>query len=244
MKIVIWIRKILGTFNLYQSIEENNRLLHELNWANIFYSTISNSKWLKDRSFSPGRWAVGYPFLYVLYRLLDEVKPKNILEFGLGQSSRMLNQYTNYCNDVDLTTLEHDESWIALYKKKYELSPNSKILLVENIKINFNGFETLSIKNLQNVVQNKKFDLILLDAPFGSERYSRSQILSLIPNNVDKNHFCIIIDDYHRNGEKETCQELEYLFLKFDIKFNRSVYKGDKDFMLYCSNDLNFLLTL
>ena len=43
----------------------------EILWAQIFNNTISSSAWLKDASFSPGRAAVGYPFLYACYRILD-----------------------------------------------------------------------------------------------------------------------------------------------------------------------------
>ena len=49
-------------------------------WAHIFHDTIVESTWLKDKTFSPGRWAVGYPYLYVMYRILNEVHPKRILE--------------------------------------------------------------------------------------------------------------------------------------------------------------------
>lgn len=59
-------------------------------WANIFNNTISNSPWLKDKSFSPGRWGVGYAYLYVMYRVLNEIRPRRILELGLGQSTRMI----------------------------------------------------------------------------------------------------------------------------------------------------------
>ena len=65
----------------------------EVLWGEIFRDTIVNSIWLKDKSFSPGRWAAGYPFLYALYRVLDEARPKRILELGLGQTTRMIGQY-------------------------------------------------------------------------------------------------------------------------------------------------------
>ncbi len=62
----------------------------EILWAEIFRSVTDKSTWLKNRSFAPGRWALGYPALYILYRILNEMKPKSILELGLGQSTRMI----------------------------------------------------------------------------------------------------------------------------------------------------------
>ena len=71
-------------------VSKANLIARENEWAAIFNNTIHDSTWLKDRSFSPGRWAVGYQFLYVMYRILNEIKPERILELGLGQSTRML----------------------------------------------------------------------------------------------------------------------------------------------------------
>ena len=45
---------------------------NELYWAQIYNSTTQNSAWLTENNFSPGRWAVGYNFLYVMYRILSE----------------------------------------------------------------------------------------------------------------------------------------------------------------------------
>ena len=55
----------------------------------------------KDKSFSPGRWAVGYPYLYVLYRALDEVQTAADPRTGPGQSTRMIAQYAAAHEDVD-----------------------------------------------------------------------------------------------------------------------------------------------
>ena len=75
----------------------------EILWAEIFHDASSNSTWLHDKAFSAGRWAVGYQYLYSVYRILDEVKPKNILELGLGQSTRLLGQYASENVDVSHT---------------------------------------------------------------------------------------------------------------------------------------------
>ncbi len=70
--------------------ETSKRYSEEAVWAEIFNNTISNSTWLNDKTFSPGRWAVGYPAIYAIYRILNEVQPRMILELGLGQSTRII----------------------------------------------------------------------------------------------------------------------------------------------------------
>ena len=67
----------------------------EILWANIYHDTIASSDWLHDRTISPGglyRWGVGYNFLYAVYRILDEMRSRHILELGLGQSTRLSGQ--------------------------------------------------------------------------------------------------------------------------------------------------------
>ena len=104
---------------------ETNRILSadgvrnsaEAVWAEIFNNTVTNSEWLKDKTFSPGRWAVGYPYLYVMYRVLDVVRPKAILELGLGQSTKMIAQYSMANTDVKHYVVERDLNWVAFFSK-------------------------------------------------------------------------------------------------------------------------------
>ena len=41
----------------------STRSAQEAVWAAIFNNSITNSTWLKDKTFSPGRWAVSYTHL-------------------------------------------------------------------------------------------------------------------------------------------------------------------------------------
>lgn len=78
------------------ALDELTGINREILWANAFHDTIIDSEWLKSKTFSPGRWGVGYQYLYVLYRVLNEIKPRNILELGMGQTTRMIGQYAAY----------------------------------------------------------------------------------------------------------------------------------------------------
>lgn len=227
-----------------KKIRKQTKILYELDWANTFNSTIADSTWLHNKSFSPGRYAVGYSFLYVLYRVLDTIKPEHIIEFGLGQSSNMLYRYADHFSNVDVKTFEHNPDWINFYSQTANMPLNAQIVQVESAKIIYKGFTTMSVKGFEGIVKGNKYDLILIDAPSASRRYSRPQILSLISENIDVNHFCIMVDDYNRFGEQETCKEVEDIFKKNKILFSRNVYEGIKDFVLYCSPDLDFLTTL
>jgi hypothetical protein len=251
MKIIEFIRSVLGTNDLNKKILDNNRktlenskLLHELNWANVFNNSITGCKWLENQSFSPGRWAVGYPLLYILFKTLEFSKPRKIIEFGLGQSTNMLSKYSKAFNEVQTFTLEHDQQWIDFYLSNEKSPDNLKIIKIENTLIEIDDFETLSIGNLKNIVGDEKFELIIVDAPFGSEHFSRPQVISMIPHNIHPNHFCIIIDDFDRPGEKETCNRIEEILFQEGITFKKGIYSGLKDCIIYCSDDIKFLTSL
>src|SRR5690554_4093444 len=85
----------------YMKLVRNNKIQSEILIAQKFNNTIVDSKWLQYKSFSPGGWAVDYSFLYTLYRVLNDKKYTKILEFGLGQSSKMIHQYGDFFKEVN-----------------------------------------------------------------------------------------------------------------------------------------------
>lgn len=240
-------------FSINQLIDNQNQIKKELDTlsrkedellkALIFNNTISDSKWLKFKSFSPGGWAVDYAFLYTLYRVLNDIHPILILEFGLGQSSKLIHQYANFYEEVNAITCEHDYEWINFFKNHMDGDYKINIKKIELKEVEYNSKKTLSYNNIQTEFHNEKFDLIVVDAPFGSPRYSRPQILDLAKNNL-ADSFCIIIDDYDRKGEQETANELMNIFESKGVKYSKTIYGGSKQHFLICDEKLKFLTTL
>lgn len=231
-----------GMKTLLKNCENTSKNEKEILAAITFTNAIQQSEWLKDKSFFPGGWAVEYTFLLNLYRVLNHHQFKNILEFGLGQTSRMIHQYANFYK-VHATTVEHDEEWAKFTKKdtKEAYPINVKLLSLETI--DYKGFSTRTYKNIEKEFHNQKFDFILVDGPFGSDHYSRSQIIQLAENNLAET-FCIIIDDCGRNGEKETLEEIKKNMRKKGIEAFSTIYYGKSDFALLCSKNLHFLTSL
>ncbi len=217
-------------------------LSRENNWAFIFNNTIADSCWLRNKSFSPGRWASNYSFLYILYRVLNDVKPQAIIEFGLGQTTRMIVQYGKSFN-VNPLTIEHDERWSNYFCQATELSGEGLIVHLDLEERYYKGFKTTAYSGLQDVAENKKYDLIVLDGPFASDRFSRIQILDLIPDHL-ADSFCIIIDDFDRRGEKDTVKEVKRILAERKINFVCGYYAGTKAQQLICSPDWGFLTGL
>lgn len=214
----------------------------EILWGIIFNNTIDGSLWLKDKSFSPGRWAVGYPFLYILYRVCNDFKPSSILELGLGQSSKMTTQYSLNAENKHII-VEHDENWIEHCKKTISFSANTEIKKMQLDTIKIKNHPVVVYKDFEKEFSKNTFDLILVDAPFGSEYISRIDILSIIPQALNKS-FIIIVDDCERLGERRTIKEIEKRLKSLNIEYAKGCYAGIKQTIVLTSKDLAFFCSL
>lgn len=222
------------------------RSADEAVWAAIFNNTITHSTWLLDKTFSPGRWAVGYPYLYVMYRVLNEARPKRILELGLGQSTRMIAQYAAAFDDVEHIVVEHDQEWIDFFCNDFQLSSRSKIVRLDREMVPYREAEAVRVfKGFTEAFEGQKFDFISIDAPLGSDmkQYSRIDVLEILPQSLSKS-FSVMLDDCNRKGELRTIDEIETKFLEFKVQYSKGKYSGKKDFYLLSSMDIKFLCSL
>lgn len=192
------VRSLLGLNTL-------NEYVQDIYWANLFQQTIADSAWLKNRNFSWGRWAVGPSMLYVLYRIYNEFKPVNIVEFGLGQSTKMSIQYVEFMkNKAQLTVFEHDQEWIDFFRRGCTVPENICLYRTDLNDIVYQGFRTTSYSGLSSMVDKNHYDLIIVDGPFGSERYSRFNLIEIIEKKAISTSFIIVMHDTNRQGEKDT----------------------------------------
>lgn len=222
-----------------------NRQFRELNFADLLHDTIINSTWLKVKSFSLHGWAANYSFIYMLYRILDNVKPQNILEMGMGQTSRLTSQYVAYCNPkAKLDIIENDAGWIATYQPQLAQNEHIKVHQRDLEFFTYDKTECRKYKNLNEIVENTKYDLIIIDGPWGAlQNLPRSNVLDLIKNHNLADDFIIIFDDAERKGEKNTVtqtinllqeQNVEhFVFQRFGIKTQTYITSITKSFIQY-----------
>lgn len=241
------INDILTAINTSKDIlRESKNINKEILWAETFNNTISDSNWLKDKSFSPGRWAVGYQYLYAAYRILNAVKPKKILELGLGQSTKLLSQYAKTNKEVKHIVVEHDQEWIDFYKKENEVAENTEILKLEREYRKYkNDDKVLAFKNFKEILQGQKFDFISIDAPLGANAkiYARVDVLEILPECLEED-FVMVIDDYNRKGEKNTVNEIERILKEHNISYCKGIYYGEKECMVISSKKLKFVCSM
>ena len=202
---------------------QNTELIH----AEIFNNLILNSNWVLKKDFIPIEGAANYSFLFLLYAVLEYFCPDKILEFGLGQTSKLTTQYiVNKKPEAFLNIIEHDTEWYNYFSSQICSHKNIKINLLPLVKFEQEGSINDKYGNLEKIVEKTKYNLFIIDGPIGSKKkYPRTNILDLIPTNL-ADDFIIIFDDVNREGEMNTVtsllEKLDKNKLKYSYKFKKS----------------------
>ena len=160
----------------------------------------------------------------------------------------MTTQYAKYYNDSHLLIIEGDQLWIDNFSNKLNIESNVDIVQRDVETFTYNDTENLRFKDFDEATRDNKFDLIIIDGPQGfiSEpefhelEYSRSNVWSLIDNNL-ADEFVIIIDDYDRQGEKNTMARVEELLREKKIEFYNFKSTGLKEQYVICSSGYRFV---
>jgi hypothetical protein len=219
-------------------------LLKEVEWAHIYHDSIRGKPWLEDLPLNIGRWSGNYAFFYVLNRILSDYKPRSIFEMGLGESSKFVSRYLDfYLKDSFHTIIEQDEDWKEFFNSNFTLSEKSKIEIYELDKINIRGFDVNIYKGFENR-KTHYYDLYIVDGPFGSPRFSRYDIISIVNKMKWKDEFIIILDDYNRLGERDTAKELVQILESKNIRTYKAVYQGNKSLMVIGTEKYKYVASL
>jgi len=231
--------------SLYSKVIQGNKLQQEILWGNIYNNTTAASEWYQIASSSPGRWAAGYPFLYVLYQVLSCFKPLSILDLGIGETTKMVMQYVAKDDNCNHIAIEEDRDWIMHFKQNNTISPQTKIIQLDyDYKSYLDEPQVRILRQFREAVSGETFDLIIIDAPIGSKgKYSRIDILSIIPDCLEK-RFVILFDDCDRDAEKATLGKLEDALTDYGILYAKGNYQGLKNTVILTSPDAKFLCTL
>lgn len=216
----------------------------ELIWASVYHDSIRGKKGIENLPINIGRWAGNYSFFYVLNRILSDYQPKRVLEFGLGESSKFVSTYLdNYLLDSEHLIIEQDANWATIFENKFQLSNRSNIKVLPLKTKTYKGFDYNGYENIEEIV-NSKFDLYIIDGPFGSTNYSRFDIFTIADKLNSEDEFIILMDDYDRKGEQETIEELKVLFLKKGINVCFEVYKGLKSVCVIGTEKYRYISSL
>ena len=210
-----------------------------------FHDSMKDSVWLLKQNFSPSGWAATYLFLYSLYRILEIVKPRRILELGIGESTKLLTQYAAADDSVEHIAVEDDVFWIEKFVAGYVHASNTQILACEQEIIDFMETKVPVFKNLKDKLVGRKFDLIIIDAPSQSTnqvetKYRRIDVLSLLPDAICDS-FVILVDDLQHPFVRNTFLLVEKYFNDKQIPHRSFFINGFKEQGFLVSESLAFL---
>lgn len=214
----------------------------ELNFADLLHDTTLQTAWLKDKSFTCFRGAANYGFLYTLFRVLDKANPQTILEMGMGQTSKLTTQYAAFKHpDAKLDIVENDKNWIDLYSAQLAKGDNIRIHHQELEFFTVNGIACRKYADMTPIVQDTKYQLIVVDGPFGADQpQPRTNIIGLVDNNL-ADDFVIIFDDAERAGEQDTIRKTKQRLSEKGIKFVEDKRTGIKTQVLLLSESRSFI---
>jgi 16S rRNA G966 N2-methylase RsmD len=219
------------------------KMLDEGYYANLFMLSINDCPWLKQKSFSPNGGAANTSFLYRLFKVLELIKPTSILELGIGQSTKLTAQYIAYLNkQAHLHVIESDQQWLALFA---EALPHHEHIHYHQLSTEIRSYSSHTTRAYKNFIQAlptaTSFDFVIIDGPMGSTHYSRTNVLDLVEANKLAESFIIILDDYDRQGEQHTAEELIKLLTQKKIPFQTKTHHGIKTQLLIFSPKYAFI---
>lgn len=234
------IKSIIDGFRA--KLDANHQILLEIEWANIYHDSIRGNEMLQNLSLKIGRWAGGYSFMYLTHRILVDFRPKKIVEFGLGESSKFISTYNqsigNYHEHI---VIEQDEKWKNIFNENFH-QDNINIAIHPLVKKNHNSYEYNGYQNIDDIPTDG--DFYLIDGPFGTPHYSRYDIVRIIERFEKDKEFVLILDDYNRKGEQETAEEIKNTCRNRGINFKSKEIKGKKSQFVLVTSKYEYVLTL
>lgn len=220
----------------------NADILSEINFNRV----IAESVWLKRKDFSSGGMAVNAKFLYIMYKILDTGRFTSILDIGMGQTTKMINQYVNYNSKATHLVIENDMEWIDFFSDQIEILGNTSIVQLDYQMSKFQEAQVRTFANFKEKLKGNKFDYIVIDAPFGGDmiKYSRIDILDILPNCLCDS-WIIMFDDVGRSGEANTLKLLHEKLNEANIAYVEKMYYGaEKTFAILTSKNNKFFCTV
>ncbi len=199
----------------------------EIEFANKFRDSIKSVRCWQEESLFVGNWAGNYAFFYVISRILQEFQFQEVVEFGLGESSKFISGYL--------------QTWLAHFNAKTNNKYPMNVVLTPLEEKSFEQKSFTGYKDLSGV--STAADFYIVDGPFGSDGASRCDIIEIVEKKKLNEEFIIIIDDIHREGENYTFKQLIEKLQSKGFEIGYSTYIGKKTLGVIATPKFKFALS-
>jgi len=169
-------------------------------YQQLFYQAAT-ANGLNLPALYPVQSAANYSLLYAILRAVTELPVRSILDIGAGQSTLLLNELSRVNPSLGIETLETNPDWATRIQSKVR----HRVHCVESARKRVHDRETTAYADL-SVLGDRRYDLIVVDGPPGSKRYSRWGALEVLERSLGDDYL-VIFDDAGRRGEEQTISE-------------------------------------
>lgn len=177
---------------------ETQQLNRELVLMDILRQMQAEFHWLPKPLFPVGG-AANHALLYLLARSLEEHRPERILELGIGQSSRVLSGYSHETG-ANVVSLDESPFWVEKMRSHCNVATHQ---LLHTALITTPRGRWYDIQSVKSFLPTAGFELVLVDGPTGTRRYSRAGVIDWFLDNCPQD-WLVIWDDLQRLADLES----------------------------------------
>lgn len=220
--------KKFGEFKKEFVQEQKELVAHfEENCMTAFTAAVHGSTWFTRQALSLGEKnsrEVSWKYLLVLYRLLDEYRPKKILELNLGQSTKVTAQYATKFQ-ASHTLLEHDRERVEHYLRCWDIPWGNTVIQGSNLLlINHADHADMTgvvYERMEALTKDQKYNLFLLKCPvFKRGLHIHMDLLTRMPDILEED-FAILMDHTEEAFGNIILEDMESILKKNEIPFLR-----------------------
>jgi hypothetical protein len=195
------LNKIKQLFHINRKIEEL-----EQNHINSYSFNIL-SAFLDSQKFIPfTSWSISPSGLLHIINYITINQPKVVVEFGSGITTFYISELIKKNNLVTkFYSVDHDEQWIEIVKKNLDNDITNFILapLSQKKTLNKHFFNWYDENILNQNLDKKEVELIIIDGPPGEIPFSRAGAFQYFSEQIKTESLTYFLDDSNRDIEKE-----------------------------------------
>lgn len=168
----------------------------ELLYQNMLYQALGSLK-VPAPPMYPVGGAANFSLLYLILRIVTELRVGRVLEIGSGQSSMLLDAVQSVF-PFDCVSVEQDAGWAETVSARVK----HPVLLCP---VEAQSGAPARFTN-RGALGDTKFDFVIVDGPVGSPRQSRWAALEILRDHLAP-EYVVLFDDAERTGEQDTIRE-------------------------------------
>jgi predicted O-methyltransferase YrrM len=170
-------------------------------------------------------WSMRFANLHAILRLLDEHRPKRIVEFGSGLSTIMIASWLAEQGEGELVSVDHDENWAHGTRREVARHGLSDVARVVHVALGPHtdqqiGQEVAWYADLSRHLPSGTIDFVVVDGPPANASVSRMSRFPALPVLHERlaPEAVLVLDDARRPAESAIVKKWAALFPDFAVR--------------------------